>query len=76
MSPVSVVILSKVYEFSFKVLSVPEKEVVKIFTTNGTNDAPGELVQDDEHPVALQENGFTPKQVNAPEAVLGVPEKG
>lgn len=34
-----------------------------------TDDAPRELVHDDEHPVALQENGFAPKQINAPEAV-------
>jgi len=35
-----------------------------------TDDAPSELVHDDEHPVALQENGSTPKQINAPETVL------
>ena len=40
------------------------------------DDAPSELVHDHEHPVALQKNGFTPKQINAPEAVLRVPDEG
>ncbi len=40
------------------------------------DDAPTELIHDNEHPVALQKNGFTPKQVNAPEAVLRVPDEG
>jgi hypothetical protein len=37
-----------------------------------TYDAPSELIHDHEHPVALQVNGFTPKQVNAPEAILQI----
>ncbi len=41
-----------------------------------TNNTPRELVHDYEHPVAFQKNGFTPKQINAPKAVLGVPEEG
>jgi hypothetical protein len=41
-----------------------------------TNDASSELVHDHEYPVAIQKNGFTLKQINAPEAVLGVPEEG
>ena len=41
-----------------------------------TDDAPGELIHDHEHPVAIQKNGFTPKQVNAPKAVLRVPDEG
>ena len=36
------------------------------------DDAPCELIHDHEHPVALQKNGFTPKQVNTPESVLRV----
>ena len=40
------------------------------------DDAPSKLVHDDEHPVALQQNRFTPKQVDAPKAVLGVADKG
>ncbi|MEN8108573.1 MAG: hypothetical protein ABFS22_11275 [Pseudomonadota bacterium] len=40
------------------------------------NDAPRELIHDHEHPVTLQKNGFTPKQVNAPKAVPGVSEEG
>ena len=39
------------------------------------DDAPRELVHDHEHPVALQVNGFTPKQVDAPEAVLRVSQE-
>ena len=35
-----------------------------------TNYAPCELIHDHEHPVALQQDGFTPEQANAPEAVL------
>ena len=37
-----------------------------------TYDALSELIHDHEHPVALQVNGFTPKQVNAPEAILQI----
>ena len=37
--------------------------------------APSELVHDDEDPMTLHQNGFTPKQVNTPEAVLRVPDK-
>jgi len=33
------------------------------------------VIHDHEQPVALQVSGFTPKQVNAPEAVLGVSEE-
>ena len=40
------------------------------------DDAPSELIHDDEYPVALQMNGFTTKQVNAPKAILGVPDEG
>ena len=39
-------------------------------------DAPSELIHDHEHPVALQVNGFTPEQVNAPEAVPHVSQEG
>jgi len=41
---------------------------------NKANDAPLELVHDHEHPVAFQQNGFAPKQINAPEAVLRMPD--
>ena len=40
------------------------------------NDAPGELVHDHEHPVALQQDGFTAEEVSTPEAVLRVAEEG
>jgi hypothetical protein len=40
-----------------------------------SDDAPSELVHDYEYPVAIQKNGFTPKQINAPEAVFGVPKE-
>ena len=40
------------------------------------DDASSELIHDYKHPVAFQKNGFTPKQLNAPKAVLGVPEEG
>ena len=36
------------------------------------NDAARKLIHDHEYPVAHQKNGFTPKQVYAPEAVLGM----
>jgi hypothetical protein len=39
------------------------------------DDAPSELIHNNEHPMALQKNGFTPEQVNAPEAILGVPKE-
>ena len=34
------------------------------------DDTPRELIHDHKHPVALQKNGFTSKQVNAPKTVL------
>jgi hypothetical protein len=40
-----------------------------------TYHAPSELIHDQEHPVALQVNGFTPEQVNAPEAVFRVSQE-
>jgi hypothetical protein len=40
------------------------------------DNAPSELIHDHKHPVALQENGFTPKQVNAPQTVFRVSEEG
>ena len=40
------------------------------------NYAPGELVHNDEYTVALQKNRLTPKQINAPQPVFGVPEEG
>ena len=35
-----------------------------------TDDASSKLIQYNEHPVVLEEYGFTPKQINAPETVL------
>jgi len=40
------------------------------------DDAPSELMHDHKHPVAFQQNGFTPKQVNAPKTVFGVSKEG
>ena len=40
------------------------------------NDAPRELVHDHEHPVGVEQNGFAPKQINAPETVFGMPDTG
>jgi len=34
MNPIPVVVLSEVHKFSLKVLGVPKKQVVKVFTTN------------------------------------------
>jgi hypothetical protein len=39
------------------------------------DDATRELVHDNKDPVALQENGFTPEKINAPETVLGVSDE-
>jgi hypothetical protein len=39
------------------------------------DNAPSELIHNDEHPVALQINGLTSKQVNTPKAVLGLSEQ-
>ena len=41
-----------------------------------SDDTARKLIHDYKNPVALQQNGFTPKQVDAPEAVPGVPEEG
>jgi hypothetical protein len=40
------------------------------------DDASSELIHNDEYPVVLQKNGFTSKQINAPEAVFGMSEEG
>ena len=37
---------------------------------------PGELIHDDQHPVGPEENGFTAKEIDAPQAVFGVPKEG
>jgi len=37
-----------------------------------TEDPAGELIHDDENPVRPQDDGFTPKQIDAPQAVLWV----
>ena len=39
------------------------------------DDTPRELIHDHKHPVVLQKNGFTLKQVNAPKTVLRVSRK-
>ena len=39
MNPSLVVVLSKVNEFPFKVLSIPEEDVVKVFTANGSDES-------------------------------------
>jgi len=35
-SPVPVVVLSEISEFPFKILSIPNENVVEVFTTNRT----------------------------------------
>ncbi len=40
------------------------------------DDAPGELVHDNLDPVGLEENGLAPEQIDAPEAILQVADKG
>ena len=39
MNSVLVVVLPKVHEFSFKVRSIPEEDVVKVFTTSRPNES-------------------------------------
>ena len=39
MNPIPVVVLPEVHEFSLKVLSIPEEDVVKVFTTNGSDES-------------------------------------
>jgi hypothetical protein len=39
MNPSLVVVLSKVNEFPFKVQSVPEEDLVKVFTANGSDES-------------------------------------
>jgi len=38
MNPIPVVILPEVQEFSLKVLSIPKEDVIKVFTTNGSDE--------------------------------------
>ncbi len=40
------------------------------------DEPPGELVHDNQDPVGLEENGLAPEQVDAPEAILHVTDKG
>ena len=40
-----------------------------------TDDPSGELIHDDEDPVRPQDDGFTPKQIGAPQAVLRVTDE-
>jgi len=39
MNPIPVVVLPEVHEFSPKVLSIPEEDPVKVFTTNGSDES-------------------------------------
>ena len=39
------------------------------------DDPPGELIHDNEDPVGLEENGFAPEQIDAPEIILHVANK-
>jgi hypothetical protein len=39
------------------------------------DDAAGELIHDDHHPIGVEDQGFTTKEIDAPEAVLGVSEE-
>jgi hypothetical protein len=39
MNPSLVVVLPEVNEFPFKVQSIPEEDVVKVFTTNGSDES-------------------------------------
>ena len=41
-----------------------------------SDDSPSELVHDNQDPVGLEENGLAPEQVDAPEAILHVADKG
>jgi hypothetical protein len=45
-------------------------------TYTETDDKAGKLVHDHKHPVALEQNGLATKQIDAPEALLGVAEEG
>src|SRR5687767_1007486 len=40
------------------------------------DDAPGELIHHHHHPVRLDDQRFTTKEIDAPEAVLGMSEEG
>ena len=39
------------------------------------NDPPSELIHDDDHPMGVQQNGLTAKEIDAPEAVFRVPKE-
>ena len=39
MNPRLVVVLSKVNEFPFKIQSIPEEDLVKVFTANGSDES-------------------------------------
>ncbi len=47
MNPRLVVVLSKVNEFPFKVQSIPEEDLVKVFTANGSDESLNEGMQAD-----------------------------
>jgi hypothetical protein len=39
MNPIPIVVLPEVHEFSLKVLSIPKEEAIKVFATNGSDEA-------------------------------------
>jgi hypothetical protein len=44
MNPITVVVMPEVCKFSLKVLSIPKEGVIKVFTTNGSNESLNEGV--------------------------------
>ena len=41
----SVVIMSKIFQFSHKILSIPKEYVIKVFTANGSDESLNEGVR-------------------------------
>jgi len=39
MNPIPIVVLPEAHEFSLKVLSIPKEDVIKVFTTNGSDES-------------------------------------
>jgi hypothetical protein len=39
MNPITVMVLPEVCKFPLKVLSIPKEGVIKVFTTNGSNES-------------------------------------
>ena len=72
-------------KFALQVASIPKGHEVEILSPERwsidgpslyteANDSARELIHDDEHSMALENEGFAAKQIDAPQAIFGMTE--